>query len=329
MWAARAAPRPSAPSLCDYAAMQQSARRWHASPYLLLTLTSLFWSLNWIVGKALVGHVTPFALTFIRWSVAVLAMMPFAFPVIRAHWPAVRRNWRTIAWLGFWGTGLHNAFAYVGVQYTTATNGVMLNSAIPILIVALGWLVYREPVTRMQGAGMLVSLAGILAIVSRGDPAVLAALELNKGDLIVLFGMLFWAAYTVFLRMKPAELPGLALLACCGVVGVALLAPLFLFELLFLGGRVQITPATVSAMLYVGIFPSFVGYVFWNRGVAEVGPNVAGIFVHLMPAFGALLAWLFLDERIYPFHLVGIGLILSGIALTTRGHRADPEPGPE
>lgn len=309
--------------------MQQNPRAWYASPYLLLSLTSLFWSLNWVIGRAIVGHVSPFALTFIRWAVAVAVMMPFALPLIRAHWPLVRRSWKEIAWLGFWGTGLHNAFAYVGLQYTTATNGVMLNSAIPIMIIVLGWVVYRETITRVQAVGVAVSLAGILAIVSRGDLSVLASLQMNKGDLIVLAGMIFWAAYTVFLRMKPAELPGLAMLACCGAWGVVLLAPLFAFEMLFLDGRVEFTPATVGAMLYVGIFPSFVGYVFWNRGVAEVGPNVAGIFVHLMPAFGAFLGWLFLDERIYAFHVVGIALILAGIALTTRGRRADPEPGPE
>jgi drug/metabolite transporter (DMT)-like permease len=123
----------------------------------------------------------------------------------------------------------------------------------------------------------------------------------------------------VFLRLKPEGLPGLALLACCGMVGVMLLFPLFVFEMVALGGHVEITAATLGAMLYVGIFPSFVGYVFWNRGVAEVGPNVAGIFMHLMPAFGALLAWMFLDERIQLFHLVGIGLILAGITLCTRG----------
>jgi drug/metabolite transporter (DMT)-like permease len=301
----------------------------HASPYLLLSLTSLFWSLNWVIGRAIVGHVSPLALTFIRWVVAVAVMLPFAWPGIRAHWPLIRRNWKVIAWLGFWGTGLHNAFAYVGLQYTTATNGVILNSSIPILIILLGWLIYRETITRLQTLGVAISLAGILVIISRGDPAVLASFEMNRGDLIVLFGMVFWAAYTVFLRMKPAELPGLTLLACCGVVGVTLLFPLMLLELLFLGGRVEFTPGTVAAMLYVGIFPSFVGYVFWNRGVHEVGPNVAGIFVHLMPAFGAILAWLFLDERIYLFHVLGIGLILAGIALTTRGHRAVPEPGPE
>jgi drug/metabolite transporter (DMT)-like permease len=303
--------------------------RFHASPYLLLSLTSLFWSLNWVIGRAIVGHVTPLTLTWIRWIVAVGAMMPFAWPGIRAHWPVIRKNWKVIAWLGFWGTGLHNAFAYVGLQYTTATNGVILNSAIPILIILLGWLIYRETITRLQTVGVLVSLAGILAIICRGDPAVLAQLQMNKGDLIVLFGMVFWAAYTVFLRMKPAELPGLTLLACCGCVGITLLTPLMLVEMWMLGGHIEFNPATIAAMFYVGIFPSFVGYVFWNRGVHEVGPNIAGIFVHLMPAFGAILAWLFLGERIHLFHIVGIALILAGIALTTRGHRVVPEPGPE
>ncbi len=302
----------------------------HVSPYLLLSLTAFFWSLNWVIGRAIVGHVTPFTLTFIRWLVAVAVMMPFAWPGIRAHWPLIRRHWKTLVWLGFWGTGLHNVFAYVGLQYTTATNGVILNSSIPILIILFGWLVYRETITRIQALGVAVSLAGILAIITRGDPRVLADFSLNKGDIIILIGMVFWAGYTVFLRMKPEGLPGLVLLACCGSIGVAILAPLAAYEIAFQGGHAEFTPVTVAAMLYVGIFPSFVGYVFWNRGVAEVGPNIAGIFVHLMPAFGALLAWLFLDERIYPFHIAGIALILAGIALTTRGkRRAVPEPGPE
>jgi drug/metabolite transporter (DMT)-like permease len=224
---------------------------------------------------------------------------------------------------------LHNVFAYLGLHYTTATNGVILNSSIPVMIIILGWAIYRDTITRVQALGVAVSIAGILAIVSRGDLSVLARLELNKGDLIVLSGMIFWAAYTVFLRMKPADLPGLAMLACCGMVGVTLLFPLFLGEMLFFEGHVEFTAATVAAMLYVGIFPSFVGYVFWNRGVAEVGSNVAGIFMHLMPVFGALLAWMFLGEHIQLFHIVGIALILTGITLTTRGHRGLPEPGPE
>jgi drug/metabolite transporter (DMT)-like permease len=174
-----------------------------------------------------------------------------------------------------------------------------------------------------------VSLGGVMAVLTGGDTAVLASLTLNRGDLIVLAGMIFWAVYTVLLRLKPAELPGLALLACCGTVGVVLLAPLAAAEMAFLGGKVDLTPASVAAMLYVGIFPSFIGYVFWNRAVAEVGSNVTGIFIHLMPAFGSLLAWLFLGERFEVFHLAGIALILAGVWLTARGRRGLPVPATE
>ncbi len=292
-----------------------------ASPYLMLTFVMLAWSLNWVIGRAIVGHVSPLAFTFARWVVAVACMLPFAWPQIRASWPVIRRHWRTILWLGFWGTGLHNGFAYVGLQYTTATNGVILNSSIPVMIVVIGWAIYRDAVTRLQVAGIAISLAGVLTIIVRGDAAVLATLSLNKGDLILLAGMVFWAAYTVFLRIKPEGLPGLAMLCCCGMVGVTLLFPLFLAEVAFFDGHVDFTPATVGAMLYVGIFPSFVAYLLWNRAVAEVGSNVAGIFMHLMPAFGALLAWGFLGERPQLFHVVGIALILLGITLTTRGRR--------
>jgi drug/metabolite transporter (DMT)-like permease len=250
-------------------------------------------------------------------------MLPFAWPQLREQWPAIRRDWKLIVWLGFWGTGLHNVFAYLGLQDTTATNGVILNSSVPIMIIVVGWLVYRDTLTRLQSLGVAISMAGVLVVLTRGDPSVLVSFSLNKGDLIVLVGMVFWAAYTVFLRMKPKELGGLAMLASCCIVGVLILLPMFIAEMLFFGGHVEIRPATIAAVAYVAIFPSFVGYVFWNRAVAEVGSNVAGIFMHLMPVFGSLLAWMFLGERIQLFHVAGIALILGGITLTTR---AAPAP---
>jgi drug/metabolite transporter (DMT)-like permease len=307
-----------------------SPSRFHAHPYILLALTAFFWSLNWVTGRAVAGHVSPLALAYLRWVVALAIMIPWAWPEVRAHRALVRRHWRSILWLGFWGMGVQNAFTYVGLQYTTATNGVILNSSIPVMIVVLAWLVYRDTITRLQALGVALSLAGILTIVARGDASALARLSLNKGDLIVLTGMGFWAAYTVFLRAKPPGLPPLTLLTVCGCVGFVLLTPLVAAEFAWFGGRVEVTAGTLAAILYIGTFPSFVAYVFWNRGVAEVGPQVAGIFMHLMPAFGVVLAWLFLGERLYLFHGLGIALILAGIALTTRGERRGvPEPIPE
>jgi drug/metabolite transporter (DMT)-like permease len=293
-----------------------------SSPYLLLGLTSFFWSLNWVIGRAMAGHVTPFTLTFVRWLVAVAVMLPFAWPEIRAHRAVIRREWRRIVWLAAWGTGPYNVFAYYGLQYTTATNGVILNSAVPILIILFGWAIYRDTITKGQAVGVAISLAGVLAILTRGDLSVLARLTLNRGDLVVLAGMACWSAYTIFLRMKSPGLPGLTFLTCCAVVGLVMLVPFAAIEMAFFGGRIELTPATVSAIVYVGVFPSFVSYLFWNRAVAQVGSNVAGIFMHLMPLFGALLAWVFLGERIRPFHVAGIALILAGIALTTRGRRS-------
>lgn len=289
-----------------------------ASPYLLLTITSLFWSLNWVVGKAVVGTISPLTLTFARWLVAVLAMLPFAWPQIRDNWPLIRKRWRWIVWVGFWGTGVHNAFAYIGLQYTTATNGLLLNSALPMMIVLTGWAIYRDTITMRQALGVAASFAGVMAILTRGDIGALTALTLNRGDIIVVAGMIFWAVYTVLLRTKPAGLPPLAMLACCSSVGLMLLAPMAVVEVVFLGGGIHFTPGAFAAIVYVGLFPSFIGYVFWNRAVSEVGSNVSGLFVHLMPVFGSLLAWLFLDERLYQFHFAGAVLIVFGIVLTSR-----------
>ncbi len=299
------------------------------SPYLLLTLTVLFWSVNWVIGRAIAGHVTPFAFTFLRWFVAVLVMLPFAWKEIHGSWPAIRRHWKTVAWLGIWGTGPYNVFTYMGLQYTTTTNGVILNSAVPVIIILLGWAVYRDTITRIQALGVAVSLLGVMTILTRGDLSVIASLSLNKGDLILLVGVAFWAAYTIFLRLKPPEIPGLAFLAACATVGVLLLVPLVVYEMVFLGGRIEWTPATVGAMIYVGVFPSFIAYLFWNRAVAEAGSNIAGIFMHLMPVFGSILAWIFLDERLRIYHLAGFILILGGITLTTRGKRFVPAPAPD
>jgi len=291
----------------------------------MLALPPLFWAGNWVVGRAMHGLVPPMTLGFLRWSIALLVLLPLAWPHLRRDRELLWRHRRVLILMGLLGTALHNAVTYLGLNFTTAMNGLMLNSFLPVMIVAISWLLYRERLRAVQWLGMAVSLAGVLAIIARGDAGTLLALSLNPGDLIVVGGMLMWALYTIFLKLKPAELHLLPFLAAIAAVGVLAIAPLAAVEYA-LGYETQFTAATVSAMVYVGVLPTVAGYILWNRGVMLVGASVAGLFTHLMPVFGALLSWLFLGERLLPFHLTGFALILAGIALSTRG-RGPPEDG--
>ena len=289
------------------------------SPYLLLSLTALFWSGNWVIGRAFVsdGQIPPVALAWWRWAIALVIMMPFALPQVLRHRAALWQHRKMVLALGLIGTGFHNLLSYVGLQYTTATNGVMLNSAIPVLIILLGVLFFTQRVSSKQLLGVAVSLAGVLTILTKGHPEALATLQFNRGDLIVLGSMMLWALYTLLLKWRPDGVPGLALLAVCASIGLIGMTPVYGWEMAS-GKSIQWSFGAAAALLYLGLFPSFVGYIFWNRGVEEVGANVAGLFVHLMPVFGSLLAWLFLGERLFWFHLFGIAFIFAGIFLTTR-----------
>jgi drug/metabolite transporter (DMT)-like permease len=294
-----------------------------ASPYLLLTLTPFFWSCNWIVGRALHEDVPPMAMTFFRWLFAATILAPFAWPHVRRQWPIVRAHWKILVVLGAIGIGSHNALAYLGLNHTTATNGVILNSFIPVMIIAMAWLFFGERLTGAQTVGVAISLAGVLAILSRGSLPALLAFRLNVGDIFVILSMAMWSLYTVLLRHRPPGLSMLSFLFVLAVVGDLVMLPFWLGEMAQ-GRSVVWKPTTVTALLFVATFPSVLAYIFWNRGVELVGPQVAGLFVHLMPVFGAVLAWLFLGERIEVYHVAGIVLILAGIAITSRRRAAAP-----
>lgn len=294
--------------------------RHHPSPYLLLTLSSLFWALNWVVGRAMRNDIPPIAMGFWRWAIALLILLPFAASELRRKWHVVRANWLTLALLGLLGAVVFNTLVYVGLQYTAATNGVLFNSISPILIILLSWVVARERISRQQAVGVALSLTGVLAIVARGDLAALAAFHFNRGDMWLITAMLLWAIYTIVLRRRPAELSAIGFLAAMLLLSLPFLLPVYLLELSIRGGF-SLTPATVAALMYYGTIPSIVAYLFWNRGVVQVGPNKAGLFVHLMPVFGALLSVIFLGERLYAYHYTGAALIFGGIWLTTRRAR--------
>ena len=288
------------------------------SPYLLLTLTPFFWAVNWILGRGLSTTIPPMAMTFYRWLFAIAILAPFAWPHVRREWPIVWRHRRIMLLLGLIGVGSHNALAYLGLRYTTAMNGVILNSFIPVMIIALSWIFLRQRLAAVQLAGVAVSLCGVLAILSQGSLQVLANFALNRGDLLVIMSMLLWSIYTICLRWKPPGLHMLTFLFVIACIGDAGILPFYLLEMA-LGAHLTFTWLTFAVFFCVALFSSVLAYIFWNRGVEQVGASVAGLFVHLMPVFGTLLAWLFLDEQLRPYHVVGIVLILTGIFVTSRG----------
>ncbi len=287
------------------------------SPYLLLTLASLSWAANWVVGRAMRNEMAPVAMGFWRWSIALLILLPFTAPELRRKWHVVRANWLVLALLGCLGAVVFNTLIYVGLQYTAVANGVLFNSFSPILIILLSWVVVRERISRLQACGVALSLAGVLAIIARGKVSTLAAFHFNPGDLWLIAAQFLWAVYTFVLRRRPPELSAMGFLSAMLLLSLPFLLPFYLWEFSERGGF-ALTPATLATLAYYGTIPSIVAYLFWNRGVAQVGPNKAGLFVHLMPLFGALLSVIFLGEQLYAYHYAGAALIFTGIYLTTR-----------
>jgi len=287
------------------------------NPYLLLTLTVLFWSGNMVVGRGIRADVPPMALAFWRWAIALLLVLPLAAPHFKAQWPLLKAAWKTILLLGILGVGCYNTFAYIGLQYTSATNAVLLNSFIPVATIAISWAFLGKHLRRSEGLGVLISLVGALTIVAHGDFNILFHLNLNLGDVWMLGAVLVWAIYTVGLAWRPAGVHPMLMLAALTGVGLAALSPAYAWEILQ-GRQINLNPGALGALAYVGIFPSFLGYIFYNRGVGEIGANKASLFIHLMPVFGTILSAIFLGEIPFWYHYLGIVLIFTGIWLTMK-----------
>ncbi len=286
------------------------------SPYLLLVVAISCWAGNFVLGRAIHGDIPPITLTFWRWTVAGAALLPFAAPALWAHRRTLLRHWKLMVTLAATGVGLFHISVYVALQTTTATNAALIFATVPVLIPIMSLALFREPVTPRQILGTAVSLVGVTVVVVRADPAGLADFRPAPGDLVMLLAVPMWALYTVLLRRLPATLPPLAMLLAITAIGLVLLLPAYGWEFLAVGG-IALEPANIVSIAYVGLFASVISYICWNRAVAQVGANKAGLFSHLMPVFSTLLAVLFLGEVLQPFHFAGIALIGTGLYLTT------------
>jgi drug/metabolite transporter (DMT)-like permease len=289
--------------------------------FALLALAMLFWGGNWVIGRALRGAFDPVELNFWRWVIPVVLLAPFALPQLRGKGAVLRRHAKLIVLLGLTGMALFHCLIYLGLRTTTSVNGVLLNASGPLFILLCAWAMEGEKANLRQVGGMLVSVAGILVILSRGDFGQLARLEVRPGDLWILLAMPVWGVYSVLLRHRPPELGGVALLFVTAVAALALLAPAYAVDL-WLHPPALPAPSAAAGVLYIGLFASTASYLCWNRGVAVVGASAAGFMLHVLPVFGTLLAIVFLGETFQAFHAAGIAIILAGVVMATRASRA-------
>lgn len=292
-------------------------RRPQFNPYALLVLTSLFWAINMVMSRGLRADLPPVALAFWRWVVAFCCVLPLALPHLKSQWPILRAHWGKIVFLGIFGVGCYNTFSYIAVQYTTATSATLLNSFIPVVTSVLAFLFFGKRLSRPQIIGGLVSLTGVILLISRGSMATLIGLTLNTGDVWMLVAVLSWSIYTAFLVWRPAGVHPMLLLAALIVVGLCVMAPMYAWELKQ-GATIHLHAGSLAGILYAGIVAAFLGFVCFNAGVAQVGPAVGSLFIHLQPVFAAILSAFILAEKPELYHYAGMVLVFGGIYLTTR-----------
>ncbi len=284
--------------------------------YLLLILTTLMWGGNAIAGRLAVGEVSPMLLTCLRWAVVALILGPLVGRQVAAAWPQLGSRWLYTILMGCAGFTAFNALFYAAAYHTTAVNLTIFQGSIPVLVLLGTILFFGARVVPLQILGMIVTILGVVVVSVKADLEVLKTLALNIGDVWMLIACVFYAAYTLGLRRRP-PVPGLIFFTA--MAGVAFLTSLPLLAMEAAQGAVQ-WPSLKGwlILLYIGLFPSLISQIFFIRGVELIGPARAGLFVNLVPVFGALLAVLLLGEPFAYYHALGLLLVLGGIWLAER-----------
>lgn len=285
-------------------------------PALLLSLSALFWGGNFVVGRWAHTGIGPLNLTFVRWLVSALILTPFVAPGLWRHRALIRERFGLLFVLALTGMVMFHSFTYIALNTTTAINAAFVLASMPMVIPLVSYLAGDERLSARQGVGIAVSFIGVGAIVTRGDLGVLLNLSFTPGDLWVLGAVVAWSLYSVLVRRKPKALPPLVLLGATNWIAVVILLPFYIWELEVRGGFAP-TLANALVIAYVALFASIAAFVCWNAGVARIGANKAGLFIHLIPLTASALSIAFLGESLQTYHFLGVIPILLGITLTT------------
>ncbi len=290
--------------------------------HLLMAQSALIFALNYVIGRWAAGEVAPYTLGFTRWTVGALVLLPFAWHLIRRDRVLLQRHWKLVCLLGFLMPLMGAGITYVALNYTTAINGGVIQTSLPVLILLLAWIILGDRTTGRQIFGVVLAVVGLLYMISRGDPAVLLSLDFNRGDAVLLLCNLCLAGYGVAARLMPREVHTLTLLTMVCAVGALCHVPFFAIELIEEGLPAASTRAIVS-LLFVAFFPSVVAILGWNVAIARLGPSRAGFYMYLVPVFSAAIAVPFLGETLNVYHLIGAALIIGGVTVSSRKPKAD------
>ncbi len=285
-------------------------------PYLLLSITALCWAGNAIVGRLAAGHIPPVTLSFLRWSLAFLIILPFAWKHLKRDWAAIHARLGTMIVLSVTGIGAFNTLQYWALEYTQALNTLLLQSAGPLFVAMWSLILLGIRLTPAQASGIALSLTGVLVILLHGDLTTLSNIELNRGDLIFTVALAIFGLYSV-LSLKRPKIHGLSFVGFTFGCGAACLIPLLIWELLS-RPLMQLDAMNLLTLFYVAVFPSTLAYLCFNRGVQLIGANRAAPFFHVVPVFGSAMAIVFLGERPQLFHIIGFALVLTGVFVASR-----------
>ena len=286
--------------------------------YLLLILTTLFWSGNFIVGKAAsIYEIPPFSLNFYRWLFAWLILLPFTYKEILKKKDYILNNLGLFIILGVTSITIFNSIVYYSLNFTQVISGVLMISTIPVMIIFISSLLKIEKTNFFQIIGVALSLIGVVFIVTKADIEILKTLNFNKGDLTMVIAMFSWATYSALLKKKKYELSQISLLEVVITFGLVFLIPIYFIEM-NMGYLIKLGKPFYLTLTYVVLFPGLCSFFFWIKGISIIGANRSGIFLHLMPIFGAIMAMLIFDEKFMFYHFLGAIFILMGIILSNK-----------
>ena len=296
--------------------MNQNNKFFIAAIYLVCA--TLFWAGNFIVGKtASINEIPPISLNFYRWLVAWLILLPFTFRELIKKKNYILNNIGFFIVLGITAVTIFNSALFYSLKFTQVISGVLMISTVPVMIIFISSLLKIEKTNFFQIIGVGLSLTGVLFIITKADIGLLKNLDFNRGDLIMIIAMFSWATYSALLKKKKYELSQISLLQVVISFGVIFLIPLYFIDM-NMGNSIKLEKPFFLTLTYVVLFPGLASFFFWIKGVALIGANRSGVFLHLMPIFGAVMAMIIFDEKFMFYHLLGAVFILMGIILSNR-----------